>query len=116
MKVRFLGDANFNQRIVAGLLLREPGIDFALPQAMIPERMKDPDVLDLAHLSGRIVVSHDVTTMPHWFRECVVERSCAGLIVIPERVPIRDAIEDLLVIWHATEAEEWMNRIEWLPL
>ncbi len=50
MKVRFLADANFNQKIVAGLLL-EPSIDFALPQAMIPERMKDPDVLDLAHLS-----------------------------------------------------------------
>jgi hypothetical protein len=116
VKVRFLGDANFNQRIVAGLLLREPGIDFALPQAMIPERMKDPDVLDLAHLSGRIVVSHDVTTMPHWFGRRVEERSCAGLILVPENVPIRDAIEDLLMIWHVTEAEEWTDRVEWLPL
>ena len=71
MKVRFLADANFNQKIVAGLLLREPAIDFALPQAMIPERMKDPDVLDLAHLSDRIVVTHDVTTMPRWFDQCV---------------------------------------------
>jgi hypothetical protein len=42
VKVRFLADANFNQKIVAGLLLRESTIDFALPQAMIPERMKDP--------------------------------------------------------------------------
>ena len=116
MKVRFLGDANFNQKIVSGVLLREPGIDFALPQAMIPERMKDPDVLDLAYLSGRIVVSHDVTTMPHWFVRCVEERSCAGLILVPEKVPIRDAIEDLLMIWHVTEAEEWTNRIQWLPL
>lgn len=77
MKVRFLADANFNQKIVAGLL-REPSLDFALPQEMIPERMKDPDVLDLARLSGRIVVSHDVTTMPRWFDQCVEERSCAG--------------------------------------
>jgi hypothetical protein len=116
VKVRFLADANFNQKIVAGLLLREPGIDFALPQAMIPEGMKDPDILDLAHLSGRIVVSHDVTTMPHWFEQCVEQRSGAGLILVPEKVPIRDAIEDLLMIWHVTEAEEWTNRMEWLPL
>ena len=116
MKARFLADANFNQKIVAGLLLREGAIDFALPQAMIPERMKDPDVLDLAHLSGRILVSHDVTTMPHWFDQCVDERSCAGLILVPERVSIRDVIEDLLLIWHLTEAEEWVNRMEWLPL
>jgi predicted nuclease of predicted toxin-antitoxin system len=59
VKVRFLADANFNQKIVAGLLLREPSLDFALPQVMIPERMRDPDVLDLAHSSGRILVSHD---------------------------------------------------------
>ena len=77
--------------------------------------MKDPDVLDLAHLSGRIVVSHDVRTMPRWFDQRVEERSC-GLIPVPDRIPIRDVIEDLLLIWYLTEAEEWMNRLEWLPL
>jgi hypothetical protein len=116
VKVRFLADANFNQKVVAGLLLREPPIDFALPPAMITERMKGADILDLAHLSGRIVVSHDVTTMPHWFNQCVEERSCGGLILVPEKTPILDTIEDLLVIWHATEAEERTNRIEWFPL
>jgi hypothetical protein len=78
VKVRFLADANFNQKIVAGLLLREPAIDFALPQAMIRERLKDPDVLELAHLCSRIVVSHGVTTMPRCFDQFVEERSCAG--------------------------------------
>lgn len=116
MKVRFLADANFNQKIVAGLMLRERAIDFALPQEMIPERMKDPDILDLAYLSSRIVVSHDVRTMPRWFDECVEERRCAGLILVPDNLPIRDVIQDLLMIWHLTEAHEWVNRMEWLPL
>ena len=49
MKVRSPADANFNQKIVAGLLLREPSIDFALPQTVLPERMKDPEVLNLAY-------------------------------------------------------------------
>jgi len=116
VKVRFLADANFNQKIVAGLLLREFSIEFALPQTTIPARMKDPDVLDLAQVAGRIVVSHDVTTMPRWFNECVDERRSAGLILVPDVAPIRDVIEDLLLIWHLTEAEEWVNRMEWLPL
>ncbi len=116
MKVRFLADANFNQKIVAGLLLREPLLDFGLPQAMIPERMNDSDVLDLANSSGRILVSHDVTTMPDSFDRCVEERSCAALILVPDKLPIRDSIEDLLLIWHLTEAEESVNRMEWLPL
>ena len=34
----FLADANFNQKIVADLLLREPQVDFELPQNVIPER------------------------------------------------------------------------------
>jgi hypothetical protein len=105
VKVRFLADANFNQKIVAGLLLSEPAIDFALPQAMIPDRMKDPDVLDLAHLSGHIVVSHDVATMPSWFDQRVGERSRGGVILVPDRIPIRDVIEDLLLVWHLTAEE-----------
>jgi hypothetical protein len=116
VKIRFLADANFNQKIVAGLLRREPAVDFALPEAMIPERMKDPDILDLAHSAGRVVVSHDVRTMPRWFDQCVEQRNCAGLILVPDKVPIRDAIEELLLIWHATEADEWVNRMDWLPL
>lgn len=98
MRVLFLADANFNQKIVKGLLLREPAIDFALPQAMIPEGMTDPDVLDLAQTTGRVVVSHDVTTMPRWFDHCVEQRRSAGVILVPDRLPIRNVIEDLLLI------------------
>lgn len=54
--------------------------------------------------------------MPRWFDQCVQERHCAGLILIPGKVPIRDVIEDILLIWHLTEAEDWENRLDWLPL
>ena len=116
MKVRFLADANFNQKIVRGILIREPAIDFERPEAAIPEKTPDPRVLDLAESLGRVLVTHDVNTMPGWFRECVEERSCAGLILVPGKLPIRDAIEDLLLIWHVTEAEEWVNNMQRLPL
>jgi hypothetical protein len=54
--------------------------------------------------------------MPRWFDRCVEERSCAGLILVPNKVPVRDVIEDLLLIWYLTKGQEWVNRIEWLPL
>ena len=63
MKIRFFADANFNQKIVAGLLLREPQIDFELPQNVIPEKMEDPEVLALGAARGRIVVTHASPTM-----------------------------------------------------
>jgi hypothetical protein len=37
--VRFLADANLDQDIVAGILRREPDVDFELPQGVIPEGM-----------------------------------------------------------------------------
>jgi hypothetical protein len=116
LKVRFLADANFNQKIIAGLLLREPQIDFELPQNVIPEGMKDLQVLELGAALGRAIVTHDVRTMPGWFRGFIEHQLCTGLILIPDRMTIRDAIEDLLLIWHVSEAEEWINQMRRLPL
>ncbi|MBV8844085.1 MAG: hypothetical protein JO307_14850 [Bryobacterales bacterium] len=72
--------------------------------------------MKLAYSVGRVLVSHDVRTMPRWFKQCIGERRCAGLILVPDRLPIRDAIEDLLLIWQLTDGEEWLNRLERLPL
>jgi hypothetical protein len=116
LKVRFLADANFNQKIVRGVLIREPAIDFELPEGVIPETTPDPQVLDLADLLGRVLVTHDISTMPRWFQQSAEKRRCSGLILVPEKLSIRDAIEELLLIWHVTEAEEWVNQMQRLPL
>lgn len=116
MKIRFLADANFNQKIVAGLLLREPRIDFELPQDAIAEGMEDPKVLELGATLRRIIVTHDVRTMPGHFLAFVAGQLCPGLILVPKTMAIGDAIEDLLLIWHASEADEWINQMRRLPL
>lgn len=54
--------------------------------------------------------------MPGCYQQCVEERRCAGLVLVPDTLPIRDAIEDLLLIWQITEAEEWVNYMPRLPL
>ena len=116
MKIRFLADANFNQKIVVGLLLREPHIDFELPQNVIPEKMEDPEVLELGSARDRIIVTHDVRTMPDHFSDFVAEKSCPGMILVPKKLAIGAAIEDLLLIWQVSEAEEWLNQMRRLPL
>jgi hypothetical protein len=95
LKVRFLADANFNQ---SRALIRESAIDFVLPQAVIPDKMSDSEVPDLAEFRGRVLISNDLTTMPRWFDQCVEERSCAGRILVPDKLPTRDVIEDLLLV------------------
>ncbi len=64
MKVRFLADADLNKTIVSGVLRREPSLDFLTAQAAGLRRMTDPEVLALAAEQQRVLVSHDVGTMP----------------------------------------------------
>jgi len=116
LRIRFLADANLDQDIVAGVLRREPEVDFELPQGLIPEGMKDPEVLAVAASLGWILVTHDVRSMPRHFGEFIATNECPGLILIPRVMPIAQAIEEILLIWHVSEAEEWTNRLRRLPL
>lgn len=79
--------------------------------------MSDSEVLALAALQQRVLVSHDVGTMPAHFRAFEGSgKQSAGLFLIPQSLDVGTAIEELLLIWRATEAAEWESRIVWLPL
>jgi len=79
--------------------------------------MKDPEVLALAAGQRRVLVSHDVGTMPAHFRAFrnAGARS-AGVFLVSQTLDIGTAIEELLLIWLASDASEWENRLEWIPL
>jgi len=68
VKVRFLADADLNKTIVSGVLRRDPSIDFQTAQAAGLRCLKDPEVLALAAKQRRVLVSHDVSTLPAHFR------------------------------------------------
>lgn len=117
MKVRFLADADLNKAIVSGVVRREPAIDFLTAHSAGLRKMKDPEVLALAAEQQRVLVSHDVGTMPAHFRNFRNHgKHSAGVFLVPQSVDVGTAIEELLLIWLASEASEWENRLEWLPL
>jgi len=39
-----------------------------------------------------------------------------GVILLREAIPISPAIEELALIWSASEAAEWINPLVWIPL
>ena len=117
MKVRFLADADLNKAIVTGVLRREPTLDFLTAQGADLRGMSDSEVLALAALQQRVFVSHDVGTMPAHFRAFEKSRRLsAGLFLIPQSLGVGTAIDELLLIWLATEASQWEGRTVWLPL
>lgn len=116
MKIRFQADADLNEDIVLGLLRLEPLVDFQTAYEANLRSASDQAVLKTAAESGRILVSHDRRTMPRHFAEFIDDHHCPGVFLISQNLSIREAIEELPLIWTATESEEWVNCIVDLPL
>lgn len=116
MKVRFQADADLNQIIVKATLRREPTIDFQTAQAARLSGLEDEEVLAIAAREERLLVTHDRKTIPHHFAKFIMSQGSPGVLIVPQKLPVANVVEDLILIWLASEAEEWRNRIRSLPL
>jgi hypothetical protein len=116
VSVRFLADADLNYAIVQGVRLREPSIDFKAANDAGVEGLSDPEVLELAAREGRVLVSHDKSTMPVHFaaRAASGLRSPGVLLALPSTT-VSEIIESLLIIWSASRETEWTDQIHYLP-
>jgi predicted nuclease of predicted toxin-antitoxin system len=116
MKIKFLADENLRRAIVLGLRRREPSANFVQAYEAGAAGKDDLTVLQIAAEQNRILVSHDLRTMPQHFRDFVARQTSPGIILIPQELPLSTAIEQLVMIWLASEAEEWLKQIRFLPL
>jgi predicted nuclease of predicted toxin-antitoxin system len=116
MKIRLQADADFNMEIVAGVLRREPSIDFRSAEEAHLRGLPDPEVLALAAQEHRILVTHDRRTMPRHFADFIRHDTSPGVFIIAQHVSVRMAIEELLLVWAASDSEEWLNLMIELPL
>lgn len=76
----------------------------------------DPEVLALAANEGRVLVSHDRQTMPGHLKRFIETRASPGLVIVSQELDIGRTIEELLLVWAASEADEWTNATIFLPL
>jgi len=113
---RFLADHDLRERIVTGVCRRKP-VDFIRARDLGLQRRSDPEVLGVAAEQGLIVVSHDVNTMSgHAYARIAAGQKMSGLLLAKQSGPTRPVIDSLLDIWGASEAEEWLDRVMFLPL
>lgn len=61
--LRLAADENFNGDIVRGLLRRNPKLDIVRVQDVGLSGADDPSVLEWAADQGRIVITHDISTL-----------------------------------------------------
>jgi hypothetical protein len=114
--IRFLADASLHNAIVTGCLRRESAIDFLSANDATLAGVPDPEVLAFATLQNRILVTSDLRTMPRHFGDFLeVNGQCAGVFLVKQRAPLADVINELVLIWSASDADEWKNRVVEIP-
>lgn len=114
--VKFQADADLNQAIVTGVIRRQPAINFQTATEAGLEGLKDAEVLALSAKQKRILVTHDRRTMPTEFAEFMVNNQSSGVLIVSRKIALETVIEELILIWSVTTAEEWINRIAKVPL
>lgn len=78
---------------------------------------KDPPLLAWAAEHERILVTHDVNTIPKYAYEWIQGgEPMPGVIVILEDLAIGKAIEELAILVGCCEAEELENQVKYLPI
>ncbi len=116
MKVRYQADADLNEDIVNGVRRRMPEIDFKTASEAFLEGLDDTGVLSTASAEDRILITHDRKTMPRHFADFVSDNICPGVFVVSQHAAVSRVIDDLILIWHITDAKEYINSIRTLPL
>jgi hypothetical protein len=115
LTLKFQADADLNPEIGRGLRRQEPVIDFRAAAGVIPDKMSDLEVLQVAAEAGRVLVSRDVTTMPGHFARFVAENDSPGLLLVSSRRSIGSVIEGLMNVWLNWSSEDLHNAARWLP-
>ena len=114
--MRLQADADLHQGILLATLRRLPTLDFQSANDARLAGLTDRQVLALAAEQGRLLVTHDMRTMPHHFARFIQEQDSPGVIVVPQSMRPSDVSGDLILIASASDRAEWVNRIAFLPL
>ena len=110
-------DENFNNDIVRGLLRRKPELDIVRIQDVGLSGADDPTVLEWAAQEGRVLLTHDVSTMTHHAYERVrAGKSMPGIFEVSRDLPLARVIEDILLLAECSLEGEWEGQVRYLPL
>ena len=117
--IKFAMDEDFNNRILRGVLRRQPQLDIVRVQDVLTgeERHDDRRILEWLATEQRVLLTHDVTTMRPYAEARVAEgKPMPGVFEVSQSLPIGQAIEEILLLAACSLEGEWEGQIRFLPL
>lgn len=113
----FLADENFNNDIVRGVRRRNPAIDIERVQDVGLSGADDPTVLEWVAAAGRVLLTHDVSTMTrHAYDRVRDGKPMPGVFELARHVPLSVAIEQIELLAECSMEGEWEGQVRYLPL
>jgi hypothetical protein len=116
-QVRFLADEDVRFKLVQAIRRLEPALEINTVQELGLSGSSDFDLLEWAYLQGYIILSHDVNTLKGHAEQRVQDaEGIAGVFLVKQQHVTRQVAESVVLIWSASELEEWRDKIVYLPL
>ena len=110
-------DENFNNDIVRGLLRRKPDLNIVRLQDVGLSGADDSAVLEWAAQEGRVLLTHDASTITlHAYERVRAGKPMPGVFEVSREVPIGQAIEDIVLLAECSLEGEWEGQVRYLPL
>jgi len=115
--LRWLADENFNNNIIRALFRESRDLDIVRAQDVGLTGNDDETLLAWAAIQDRILLTHDVSTITaHAYRRVMKGDRMPGVFEVSRYVPVRAAVEDILLLTECSLPDEWEGQVRYLPL
>lgn len=118
-KPHFLLDENMPHALREALRRVEPAVDVRVmgEAGCPPLETEDLELLAWIERENRILISRNRRTMPqHFATHLQAGAHVPGILMVSEDFSMAELVDDLLLIWSASEADEWRDQLIYLPL
>ena len=118
MKMRFLLDEHLSLRITGAVLRHDPTIDIRRigEDGAPPFQAQDPDILRFAEAAQQALICRDYATIPTHARDHLRAGGHHwGIFLIRPQATIGQIADALYLLWDGSDAEEWVDQLEWIP-
>jgi hypothetical protein len=110
-------DNDFTDIVIEGVLRRYEHVDLIRAREVGLRRAHDVVLLEWAAANGRVTISHDKKSMTDAaHRRTRAALPMPGVVIVPQSLEYRTAIEDIAMVALCSEPGDWVDRVEYLPL
>jgi len=117
--IRYLLDENVDPLYRSELLKREPEMEVRKVGLLgaPPYSTLDPEILCWCEENDFFLVTNDRNTMPQHLRHHLAQgRHVPGIFMLSSNMSVGETIQELVLIWAASEEYEYFDQIIFLPI